>query len=79
MIDWRIGDVVARMDMVLKIKQIELDTGEYFVRVGVWNADNEKFEYIPKEIAAVSSCQLVTFVGGVNPPSVDILVNRFRQ
>lgn len=84
-INWKIGDTVARMDMVLKIDKIEMDTGEYFVEVGIWDDDAGKFQYInpgnlpeaKKIVAAVSSIQLLTFIGGVNPRSVDALINRF--
>ena len=77
---WQIGDVVARLDLgvVLEIDNFELDTGEYFVLVGLWDENDQEYQIIEHSSVSVSGPEIEAFVAsGVIPRAVDLLVNRF--
>ncbi|MCK5608203.1 hypothetical protein KAR91_40350 [Candidatus Pacearchaeota archaeon] len=80
---WPVGQVLARMDMVLGIDAVEPDTGEYFVKVAIWSDETDCYEEIKhtdpswRAIAAISGDDIDKFFSGVNPKAVDILIERF--
>lgn len=59
MITWKVGEVVARFDAKLVIDACEPDTGEYFVKVGIWNGETASyicFRYVLACKAKTSDC-----------------------
>ena len=83
-------EVVVRLDLdiVLRIDNFEPDTGEYFVKVGVWDDnDSGNGDYVYLDhcnmcdiVAAVSGMELEAFVAsGVIPVAVVLLIDRFDE
>ena len=81
-IQWQIGDVVARLDLdiVLEIEDFEPDTGEYFVLVGLWDENDQEYQIIEHSVVSVSGVELEAFVAsGVIPVAVVLLIDRFDE
>lgn len=70
------GQCFTFQDIALKVDEIHLDdwgvcTGSMCVRVGVWNDNREKFQYVPEIVAEVTVSELVRFSRGIIPRAVN--------
>lgn len=80
LIEWKPGDIVARMDMALKVHKVDLDEferngGLYLVKVGPWDDKADKYKYFPNLLAEVNGDDLVAFASGVTPRTVTKLLD----
>jgi hypothetical protein len=72
-IQWKVGEIVARPDMALVIDHANGD--EYLVELILWNDETSDYEScFSGVLAAVSGAELETFRTGVNPCAVDGLL-----
>lgn len=79
-LQWQPGDIMARMDMALKVHKVDLDefdraTGLYLVKVGPWDDKAGEYKYFPNLLAEVNGDDLVAFASGVTPRTVTKLLD----
>lgn len=77
----RNGDTVARENVALYVEFVQPDTGEHFVQVKVWDESSEKYERVGNNLealAVVSGLELENFLSGVNPSTVDYVLENYR-